>query len=161
MQGGHLPVRDRFAAMSLLTATKHAISAKKIQSQFGCKRYQPVWEIVHKLRDVMGKRDGRYPLHGDMEIDEGSFSKETPEEQKDCPLKRVRGSQRNPPVLIMAERSLPKMLPANKYSTPKCVGHIKIQVIGDFKAVTITDKIKQETDGSTDVTTDGFSSYVY
>ena len=34
------------------------------------KRYQPVWEMVHKLRDVMGKRDARYNLHGDVEIDE-------------------------------------------------------------------------------------------
>ena len=32
------------------------------------KRYQPVWEMVHKLRDVMGKRDARYNLHGDVEI---------------------------------------------------------------------------------------------
>ena len=39
----------------------------------------------------MGKRDGGYPpLHGDTEIDEGFFSTETPEEQKDCPLKRGR-----------------------------------------------------------------------
>ena len=40
----------------------------------------------------MGKRDARYSLHGDVEIDEGFFSTETPEEQKDCPLKRGRGS---------------------------------------------------------------------
>ena len=58
MQGSHLPVRDWFAAMFLLTATKRAISAKEIQRQIGRKRYQPVWEMVHKLRDVMGKRDG-------------------------------------------------------------------------------------------------------
>ena len=95
MQGSHLPVRDWFAAMFLLRATKRAISTKEIQRQIGRKHYQPVWEMVHKLRDVMGKRDGGYPpLHGDMEVDEGFFSTETPEEQKDCPLKRGRGSQR-------------------------------------------------------------------
>ncbi len=62
MQGSHLPMRDWFAAMFLLTATKRAISAKEIQRQIDRKRYQPVWEMVHKLRDVMGKRDGGYPL---------------------------------------------------------------------------------------------------
>ena len=159
MQGSHLPVRDWFAAMFLLTATKRAISTKEIQRQIGRKRYQPVWEMVHKLRDVMGKRDGGYPLHGDMEVDEGFFSTETPEEQKDCPLKRGRGSQRKTSVLVMAESSLPKTPPAKKYSTPKSVGHIKMQVIDDFKASTITGKIKQGTDGNADVTTDGFSSY--
>ena len=64
MQGSHLPVRDWFAAMFLLTATKRAISTKEIQRQIGRKRYQPVWEMVHKLRDVMGKRDGGYPSMG-------------------------------------------------------------------------------------------------
>ena len=34
-----------------------------------------------------------------------------------------------------------------------------MQVIGDFKASTITGKIKAGTDGKADVTTDGFSSY--
>ena len=34
-----------------------------------------------------------------------------------------------------------------------------MQVIGDFKASTITGKIKQGTDGNADVTTDGVSSY--
>ena len=159
MQGSHLPVRDWFAAMFLLTATKRAISTKEIQRQIGRKRYQPVWEMVHKLRDVMGKRDGGCPLHGDMEVDEGFFSTETPEEQKDCPLKRGRGSQRKTSVLVMAESCLPKMPPAKMYSTPKSVGHIKMQVIDDFKASAITGKIKQGTDGNADVTTDGFSSY--
>ena len=105
MQGSHLPVRDWFAAMFLLTATRRAISAKEIQRQLGRKRYQPVWEMVHKLRDVMGRRDSLYALHGDMEVDEGFFSTETPEDQKDCPLKRGRGSQRKTSVLVMAESS--------------------------------------------------------
>ena len=87
MQGSHLPVRDWFAAMFLLTATRRAISAKEIQRQLGRKRYQPVWEMVHKLRDVMGRRDSLYALHGDMEVDEGFFSTETPEDQKDCPVR--------------------------------------------------------------------------
>ena len=107
----------------------------------------------------MGKRDGGYPLHGDMEVDEDFFFTETPEEQKDCPLKRGRGNQRKTPVLVMAESCLPKTPPAKMYSTPKSVGHIKMQVIDDFKASTITGKIKQGTDGNADVTTDGFSSY--
>ena len=59
----------------------------------------------------------------------------------------------------MAESSRSATPPARKYSTPKTVGHIKMLVIGDFKASTITGKIKTGTDGNADVTTDGFSSY--
>lgn len=94
-----------------------------------------------------------------MEVDEGFFSTETPEDQKDSPLKRGRGSQRKTSVLVMAESSRSATPPARKYSTPKTVGHIKMLVIGDFKASTITGKIKTGTDGNADVTTDGFSSY--
>jgi transposase-like protein len=115
--------------------------------------------MVHKLRDVMGKRDSRYNLHGDVEIDEGFFSTETPEAQKDCPLKRGRGSQRKTSVLVMAESSFPDTPSNKKRSTPKIVGHIKMEVIDDLKASTETPRIKQATDGKANATTDGSSTY--
>lgn len=159
MQGSNLPVRDWLAAMFLLTATKRAISAKEIQRQLGRKRYQPVWEMVHKLRDVMGKRDARYSLDGDVEIDEGFFSTETPEGQKDCPLKRGRGSQRKTAVLVMAESGFPEVPSGKKRSTPKVVRHIKMEVIDDLKASTETPKVKQATGGKANATTDGSNTY--
>ena len=159
MQGSHLPVRDWFACMFLLTATKRAISAKEIQRQLGRKRYQPVWEMAHKLRDVMGRRDSLYRLKGGLEVDEGFFSTETPEGQKDCPLKRGRGSQRKTSVIVMAESSRPKTTTVKKYGTSKAVGHIKMQVIDNFKASTLIGKISQGTDGNASVTTDGYSGY--
>ena len=108
----------------------------------------------------MSQRDNFYALHGDMEVDEGFFSTGTPEEQKGNPLKRGRGNQRKTSVLVLAESSLSGTPPLKKYSTPKSVGHIKMQVIGDFKASTIMGKIKAGTGGNADVNTDGFSSYV-
>ena len=83
MQGSHLPVRDWFAAMFLLTATKRAISTKEIQRQIGRKRYQPVWEMVHKLRDVMGKRDGGYPpFMGTQRLTRASSPPKRPKNRK-------------------------------------------------------------------------------
>ena len=111
MQGSNLPIRDWFAAMYLLTATKRAISTKEIQRQLGRKRYQPVWEMAHKLRDVMGKRDARYNLHGDVEIDEGFFSTETPEGQKDCPLKRGREANARLPSSSWLKAAFRTLLP--------------------------------------------------
>jgi hypothetical protein len=55
--------------------------------------------MVCKLRDVMGKRDDRYQLTAQVELDEGFFSIELPEEEKDKPLKRGRGSQKKPGYL--------------------------------------------------------------
>jgi hypothetical protein len=44
--------------------------------------------MLHKLRSVMGKRDGKYTLKGNVEIDEGFFSTEVKEEEKDDAPKR-------------------------------------------------------------------------
>ena len=145
--------------MFLLTATKRAISAKEMQRQLGRKRYQPIWEMTHKLRDVMGRRDSAYKLHGDMEIDEGFFSTETFEGQKGFPLKRGRGSQRKTAVLVMAESGFPDVHSGKKRSTPKTVGHIKMEVLDGLKASTEIPRIKQTTDGKGHVTTDGSPTY--
>ena len=94
MQHSNLPYRYRFVAMHLLTATKGSFSAVEIQCQLGHKRHQSIWEMVNKLRDVMGKRDDKYTHEGAIELNDAFFSTEISLEEKDKPLKRGRGSQR-------------------------------------------------------------------
>ena len=159
MQGSNLPIFDWFVAMFLIVSTKRAISALEVQRQLGRKRYQPVWEMMHKLRDVMGKRDSLYRLFDQVELDEGFFSTETPDSEKWHPLKRGHGSQRKTAVLVMAESSVPTNTPMKKYSTGKRVGHIKMEVIPDLKAATEEDKIKNSIDAGADATTDATKSY--
>jgi hypothetical protein len=48
--------------------------------------------MLHKLRAVMGNRDEQNKLSGVIELDEGFFSTEIFENEKDTPLKRGRGS---------------------------------------------------------------------
>ena len=102
MHGSNLPLRYWFIAIHLLTATKKTISAKEMQRQLGHKRYQPIWEMMHKLRSVMGLRDAKYKLSGEFELDEGYFSIKSnlSEEEK---LKRGIGSQNKAKVLVMVE----------------------------------------------------------
>ena len=100
MHGSKLPFMYWFVAMHLLTATKKSISASELQRQLGHKRYQPVWELLHKLRSVMGKRDDKYTLKGCIELDEGFFSTEIPKEKKDEKLKAGAGSQPEPSTLL-------------------------------------------------------------
>ncbi len=103
MHGSNLSFRYWFIAIHLLTSTKQSFSASELQRQLGHKRYEPIWLLLHKLRSVMGKRDGQYELSGIIELDEGFFTTEIPEEEKKKPLKRGRGSQRKSKVLVMAE----------------------------------------------------------
>ena len=99
MHGSQLPFRYWLITMHLLTSTKKSFSASELQRQLGRSTYNPVWAMLHKLRMAMSKRDSRYLLKEVIELDEGFFSTELDEEEKDKPLKRGRGSQRKPKVL--------------------------------------------------------------
>ncbi len=70
MENSKLPFMYWYVAMHLLTNTKKSFSAAELQRQLGHKRYQPIWEMVCKLRDVMGKRDNLYQLTDEVELDE-------------------------------------------------------------------------------------------
>ena len=71
MHRSHLPFRYWFIAIHLLTSIKKSFSSKEIQRQLGNKRYEPIWEMMHKIRLAMGNRDDEYTLDGELELDEG------------------------------------------------------------------------------------------
>ena len=135
MHGSKLPFRWWFITIHLLTATKHTFSAAEIQRQLGAKRYQPVWEMVHKIRTVMGTRDAEYNLAGFIELDEAFFTTETPSEKKGKKLKQGSGSERKAEVLVMAESEEVENPKAGRKA--KKVGHIKMLMIPDLKMTTI------------------------
>lgn len=146
-------------AMHLLTATKKSISAAELQRQLGHKRYQPIWEMMHKLRSVMGKRDDRYTLKGYIELDEGFFTTEVPDERKGEKLKAGAGSQKKSKVLVIAEST-----PVNdqrKGQKPKSVNHIKMIVVHDAKAATIDAATSKGIDADSSITTDASASHIH
>jgi len=142
MQNSKLPLLYWFFAIHLLTATKKSFSTREIQHQLGHKRYQPIWEMIHKLRSVMGKRDDSYELTGSVEIDDGFFSTQMPEDEKDKQLKRGRGSQKKTAVLVMVESKESD----NKQGKSRSVGHLKMKVLPDMSS-----------DSATDIATDAIS----
>jgi transposase-like protein len=143
--------------MHLLTATKKTISAAELQRQIGHKRYQPIWELLHKLRSVMGKRDDHYTLCGNIELDEGFLTIEKPEDKKDEKLKQGAGSQRKAKVVVVAE-STDEINPKN-INKPKKVGHIKMIVVSDLKANTINEVAADCITPDSIVTTDASKSH--
>lgn len=158
MHGSQLPFQYWYIAIHLLSSTKKGISALELQRQLGHKNYNPVWALMHKLRIAMGKRDDKYKLAGMIELDEGFFTTEVPEEEKDKPLKRGRGSQRKAKVLVMAESAPVTETP--KYGNkPTKVGHIKMLVIDDLKSKTIDGKVKLYVDKDTIIKSDDSTSY--
>lgn len=155
MHGSKLPFRYWFIAMHLLTGTKHTFSALEMQRQLGHKRYQPIWELMHKLRAAIGEHDGKYTLNGDVEVDEGFFSSEM--DDKDAVLKRGAGSQAKTKVVVMAE-STPSF-PTKSAVKPKSVRHIKMVAIPDLKADTIDGVVTEAIDGDAVITSDATKSH--
>jgi transposase-like protein/Zn ribbon nucleic-acid-binding protein len=160
MHGSNLPFRYWFVAIHLLTSTKKSFSAAELQRQLGHKRYEPIWYLLHKLRSVMGKRDEQYQLSGIIELDEGFFTTEISEEEKKKPLKRGRGSQRKTKVLVMAESTPVEDEKATKSGKSRKVNHIKMIVIPDLQAETITPLVEDNLSCESIIDSDNSTSYV-
>ena len=106
---------------------------------------------------VMGKRDNLYQLSGQVELDNAFITTLIPEDQKDKALKRGVGSQKQSKVVVMSESTFvdnPK--PGKK---PKRVNHIKMMVIDDLKADTVSNIVKEQMNPSVELTTDDSTSY--
>ena len=157
MHASKLPLRYWFIAMHLLTATKNSFSAAELKRQVGHKRYQPIWELLHKLRSSMGKRDDLYTISGNIEFDEGFFTTEIEESEKEKPLKRGAGSQRKSKVAVMAETK-PASSP-KKYQKPTKVSYIKMIVVEDLKSETIDEIAVNNIEPGSTITTDDSKSH--
>ncbi|KAA6317877.1 hypothetical protein EZS27_032039 [termite gut metagenome] len=157
MEHTKLPFLYWYIAMHFLTISKKSFSSSELQRQLGHKRYQPIWELANKLRDVMGKRDDIYSLSGQIELDNAFIATLIPEVQKNESLKRGAGSQKQSKVVVMTESELVD----NPHKGPKAkrVNHIKMQIINDMKADTVTNIVKEQVDSQAELTTDDSTSY--
>jgi hypothetical protein len=174
MEDSKLPIYEWYIAMHLLTSTKKSFSAKELQRQLGRKRYEPVWAMLHKLRQAMGIRDEAYELEEFVEMDDAFFSTfihqtsqeikgQTKEEQsvENDKLKRGKGSQKKSKVLVMAE-SLPvdeNNPNYDKYSKSRKLGYVKMKVVEDLKKETIDQVVDTNIDKASCVRTDASNSF--
>lgn len=158
LHGSRLPLRYWFIAIHLITSTKKCFSALELQRQLGHNRYEPVWLLLHKLRDVMGQRDKEYVLTDVIELDEGFFSTVTIDSEKHQPLKRGRGSQKKSKVLVMVE-SIPVEGAKTKKGKQRKVGHIRMLVVEDLKSDTFKSIVEVEIARKSIIDTDNSTSY--
>ena len=69
MEKIHVPLYAWFFTAHMMTSIKQVLSAKEIQYQLEMKSYSPVWLMMMKFRDIMGKRDAQYKLSDQVELD--------------------------------------------------------------------------------------------
>lgn len=160
MHSSKLPFQYWFIAMHMLTSTKKTFSAKEVQRQIGHKRYEPIWAMLHKLRLVMGIRDAQYKLSDEIELDEGFFETVSITRDKQKPLKRGRGSQKQTIVLVTAESKTvedDKLSP--KYNKNRRLGFIKMSVLTSLKKEDINIEIDKTINKGATILSDGSNSY--
>ncbi|KAA6331186.1 hypothetical protein EZS27_020178 [termite gut metagenome] len=64
MEHTKLPFLYWYIAIHFRAISKKSFSSSELQRQLEHKRYQPIWELANKLRDVTGKCDEIYSLSG-------------------------------------------------------------------------------------------------
>ncbi len=165
MENSKMSYFNWFLVGHLLTSTKNNISALEIQRQVGHKYYEPIFDMCHKLRLVMGKRDAEYTLEGCTEMDEGYFTNSKQLDRNEFTgeiedLKRGIGSQKKSKVLVMNSiKKVKKSLEKSKYKHNSIPKYLKMTVIEDVDSKTIDKEVIQKISKRSKLVTDSNTSY--
>ena len=132
----HMPLQNWFYAMYLFTATRHGVSAKELQRQFGCS-YKSAWRMGHEIRKYMTDiDDDGSPLSGEVEIDETYVGGRQPG-------KKGRGAAGKVIVMGLQERG----------------GDIRTEVVPDVRKDTLEHIIEDNVEVGSTIHTDEMPSY--
>ena len=161
MEKSKLSIQMWLTAIHLITTTKKSFSALELQRQLGISCYETVWYMLLKIRIMMGKRDSKYTLKGDIEVDDAFFETYNDRIQKDQHgqkiLKRGRGSQRQSKVLVMVE-STPKYHEI-KNKKKRVMGYVKMSVVDSLDSKTINYELNKGLDKESTIYTDAYKGY--
>jgi len=162
-ENSNLPLLLWFKTIHLVSSTKKTFSALEVQRQLNYNNYEPIWEMLHKIRWAMGQRDTRYKLDTFLEIDEGFFKvvdKELSKEQINKGQKRGRGSINHLKVLVLVESEpVEEQSDKNKHKPNRKCGHLKMIVMEDLKAKSINDEISENVHTGLNAITDKYRGY--
>jgi len=136
------PLTQWFWAAYLMTTDKRGISALLLQRQLGLRRYETAWMMLHKLRRAMVNAT-REPLHGDVEIDDTWIGGPQPGIKGSRQLK----DRRAVPILVAVERRGDRS------------GRVRMVVLPNFTANTMTTLLKQHVAPGSTVYSDGLGGF--
>lgn len=137
-----LPLTQWFWAAYLMTTDTRGVSALLLQRQLGLRRYETAWLMLHKLRRAMVNA-AREPLHGAVEVDDTWIGGPQPGLRGSRQLKGRRAAL----VLVAVEQR------------GHGSGRVRLAVIPDVKATTLTAFLTQNVAPGSTVYTDGLKSF--
>ena len=162
----HIPLRTWFMCIHLMTTSKKPFSCSEMQRQLGLKRIEPVWYMMQKIRIAMGKRDGKYKLKGEIEMDDCFIEVvDLPEKDELGNIikneeiqKRGRGSQNQQTVLIMVE-STPNPKQENKHKKKRVMGFVKMVTVDNLNSKGINFEVQKNIEQKSTIISDGFRAF--
>jgi hypothetical protein len=86
-QHSNLPLRIWYLAIAFMCFSKKAVSACEMQRQLNHSRYDTIWSLMHRIRNIMGNRDALQQLEHLFATDDKFFIIAAPEGIK---LKRIK-----------------------------------------------------------------------
>ena len=134
------PITYWFKAMWWFTTRKSGVNAVNLQELLGLGSYQTAWLWLHKLRRCT-IRQGREKLSGSVEVDEFYIGGQKPG-------KRGRGANGKTIVAAAAEKR------------GKKIGRIRLKVIPDCSADTLTPFVDENIQPGSCITSDGWKGYL-
>jgi transposase-like protein len=141
--GSKIPLREWFLLMHLLSTSKKGMSALGLQRQLPHHDYTTILRMLSKLKQVMSKREGRYMLIGEVEVDEAFFGGCLPGG------KRGKGSENKKKVLVMTSVDSDKDRPQ----------YVRFKVVDNLKGDTLKGEIQKTIATESTVVTDGYTGY--
>jgi transposase-like protein len=136
------PLTVWFWATYLTVTDKRGMSALLLQRQLGLRRYETAWMLLHKLRRAMGNT-AREPRHGEVEIDDTWIG---------GPQAGLLGSRQ-----LKGRRAALVLVGVEKRGTTS--SRVRMAVIPDFKATTVTGFVQQHVAPGSTIYTDGLKSF--
>lgn len=166
MENSKMSLDKWFLAIHCMSSAKKPMSALEIQRQLGHKYYEPVLDMVNKIRLAMGERDKRYQLKGTIEIDEGFFEVVNLDKkdrlgnviEEKPSVKQGRGSDKRK-VLVMVESEPTYLKTTGKHKKKRVMGFVKMIVMDDLSSVGINYEVKKAIDPNATIISDSWSGY--
>lgn len=125
-----------------MTTDTRGISALLLQRQLGLRRYETAWMMLHKLRRAM-VNPTRERLYGEVEIDDTWIG---------GTQAGLRGSRQ-----LKGRRAALVVVAVEKRGSRS--GRLRMEVIPDFKATTLTSFIERNVAPNSTIYTDGLKSF--
>ena len=145
MHGSKVPLRTWFMAAHLLATHSNGMSALQLQAKLDLGSYKTAWLLLHKLRRAMVDPE-RFPLDGDVEVDETTV----PYRTKDEP---VGGGQGRSPIGKIT------VIGAVELVSDRKPGRIRLEVVPDYRGTTLKGFIRRNVRPGSHIWTDDNKSY--